>query len=101
MSKLGRCVTVGTHTMGRMQMPSGRVFRAWCMKEYEAAPRRDGKYTWRLVKAYDPVPGNDPPKWLVQQAKDYAARKDVPYIEGVKQGVVLDLSALEILALEL
>lgn len=98
--RLGRCITVGYAEKARVKLPSGRSTYQWCMKEYQAVPRKkDGQFTWRLTRTFPPAMGDSKPRYLVTEAKDYAAKHGYAYIDDIKQGAVVELNELELLSL--
>ena len=101
MNKLGYCVTAGSHPDGRFKFPSGRVTNKYTVKVYIAEPRKkDGEFTWRLLHCVgSPAMSDNLPKYLVEEAKKYAAEHGMAYMETVKQGAKVLLSDLEKLAL--
>lgn len=100
MYKAGRCITVGYADPARVRFESGRTTSQWAIKEYVAEPRKkDGKYTWRLVKSFGNQTGDKMPQSLVKEAKEYAEKRGYRFIPGITKGMEAELSELEKLSL--
>ena len=60
------------------------------IKIYEAGPRPDGTYVWRLLDIVD-APGTFSVLSAVEEAaQEYAAKHNYPYLPGVKHGALMN-----------
>jgi len=66
---------------------SGPVFG---VKVYEARPRQDGVYVWRLLAIVNALGGFTVLSTVEKAAQEYAVKHNYPYLPGVKHGALMN-----------